>query len=93
MYTLHARIKCNEDYIFGYLDNMIDKDDEEPTDLDYEADYLCKDFINEYIISDGVENIKIKDKEVNELKSYIKHLVYLKRHKPKTYKKLNPIEY
>lgn len=92
MYTLHAEIKCDLDYIFIFVDNYIDENKEEPTDLDHEADYLCRDFIDEYIIADGVDNIKIDDKELAELKTCIKLLVYLKRHNPDFYEKLDPTE-
>lgn len=85
MYTLHAEIKCN---VFRFLDDYISEYSEEPTDLDYEADYLCKDFISLYILSEGIDDIKIKDEEIDGLKAHIKKLVYLKRHEPDTYKKL-----
>lgn len=81
MVTLHAEIKCDESTIFEYLDNHIDGS-EEPTDLDAEADWFCEDFINTYIISDGVSDIKIKDEDIDKLESYMKYLAYLK------YKKL-----
>lgn len=85
MYTLHAEIKCN---VFAFLDDCIYEDDEEPTDLDYEADNLCKAFITLYILSEGIDDIKIKDGGKDGLKAYIKKLVYLKRHEPDTYRKL-----
>lgn len=81
MVTLHAEIKCEESAIFKYLENLIDWS-EEPTNLDAEADRFCENFINTYIISDGVINIKIKDEDIDKLESYMKYLIYLK------YKKL-----
>ena len=89
MYTLHAEIKCN---VFAFLDDCIYEDDEEPTDLNYEADCLCKAFITLYILSEGIDDIKIKDGEKDGLKAYIKKLVYLKRHEPDTYRKLEERE-
>lgn len=88
MVTLHTKIKCEESAIFEYLDNHIDENEEEPTDLDAEADWFCEEFINMYIISDGVIDIKIKDEDIDRLESYMKYLTYLKRHEPNTYKKL-----
>lgn len=85
MVTLHAKIKCEESAISKYLDNLIDENEEwseELTNLDAEADWFCENFINTYIISDGVIDIKIKDEDIDKLKSYMKHLIYLK------YKKL-----
>lgn len=87
MTILHAEIECSEIAIFEWLDIHVDED-EEPTDLDAEVDWFCEDFINTYIISNGTIGIKVKDEDINKLKSYMKHLTYLKRHKPNTYKKL-----
>ena len=78
----------NEVRLFDYLNDV---NENEPTDLDAEAEELCLDFI-ETNLADGegfvAEEETTKCDGFNELKSRIKNYVYLKRHTPVIYRRL-----
>ena len=90
MITVNYCLKAefNEIRLFDYLNDV---DEKEPTDLDAEAEKLCLDFID-MSLADGegfiAEEETTECDGFDELKSRIKNYIYLKRHTPIIYWRL-----
>jgi len=84
-------IKVEDSKIFEFLDHPLHEEDE-PTDLDAEAENFCYAFIEDNYLDEDDDVDPTEVKGFNELKEKIKAYLFLKRHNPEEYKRLEEIK-
>ena len=83
-----------EKMVLDYVDEEINRDKKEPTDLNAEAEKLCIGFINDELLSESEYLEEEETKKFGEytgLKLKMAYYACLKRHDPKMFRKLQSI--